>query len=273
VPELPEVETTRLGLLPHLYQQIIVAQTWRRKDLRWPVDEALSLLTSQRIDALSRRAKYLLVHTQLGDAIWHLGMSGSLRVVPPETALKTHDHICWQLSSGLQLRFHDPRRFGCYLFQAPGEVHALLSALGPEPLSDAFNAAYLKQYLRTKTAGIKTVIMDQACVVGVGNIYAAESLFHSGIHPATSAKDISLARLRLLVDAIKAILSAAIARGGTTLRDFLDPQGEPGYFAQELWVYGRAGENCKRCHSVIRSLPTGTRQSNYCPKCQKNSSK
>jgi formamidopyrimidine-DNA glycosylase len=269
MPELPEVETTRLGLLPHLHRQIIVSQQWRRKDLRWPIDEALSLLSSQRIEAISRRAKYLLVHTQMGDAIWHLGMSGSLRVVPPESALKTHDHICWQLSNGLELRFHDPRRFGCYLYQAPGESHALLKSLGPEPLDAAFDALYLKRYLQNKSAAIKSVIMDQSCVVGVGNIYAAEALFHAGIHPSKSANDISVARLQRLVSAIKTILSAAIARGGTTLRDFLDPQGEPGYFAQELWVYGRAGEPCKRCDSLIRSLPNSARQTNYCPKCQR----
>lgn len=269
MPELPEVETTKRGLEPHLIDRIIRAQTIRNPNLRWPVDAECAQLTGRKIGALSRRAKYLLVETEIGSALWHLGMSGSLRIVSAAHALRTHDHIIWHLSDGAQLRFHDPRRFGCYLFQAKGTQHPLLTHLGPEPLSDDFSARWLASAAKNKRVNVKAFIMDQRVVVGVGNIYAAESLFLAGIHPAKAAGEISLPRWQKLVSAIKERLSLSINRGGTTLRDFVDPDGEPGYFAQELWVYGREGEACKRCMSVIKSLPDAARQSNYCPKCQR----
>jgi formamidopyrimidine-DNA glycosylase len=270
MPELPEVETTRRGIAPHLEHRRVERVTLRRPDLRWPIPAAITAtLPGQRIDRVERRAKYLLLHTQAGSALLHLGMSGSLRVLAPETPLQRHDHYDLLLDSGRVLRFTDPRRFGCLLWQAPGEVHALLAALGPEPLSDDFDGDLLWRRSRGRSAAVKTFLMDQAVVVGVGNIYASEALFEAGIHPARAAGSVSRARYARLADAVKRILAHAITRGGTTLRDFIAPDGAPGYFEQELMVYGRAGEPCRRCGTRIRATVQGQRTTFHCPRCQR----
>jgi formamidopyrimidine-DNA glycosylase len=269
MPELPEVETTKRGLTPHLLEQRIEKIVLRRADLRWPIPEKILTLEGQVIRALSRRAKYLLVHTDVGDAVWHLGMSGSLRVLPTATPVRLHDHVDWLLPDQRVLRFHDPRRFGSLLYQNQAEPLALLAHLGPEPLSDAFDADYLFRHTRARSVPIKHRLMDQACVVGVGNIYAAEALFQAGVRPQRIASKVTKMECQKLVDAIKSILQYAIERGGTTLRDFINPDGAPGYFEQELFVYGRFGEPCKRCAAPIKAAALGNRQSLFCGKCQR----
>jgi len=270
MPELPEVETTRRGLAPHLVGRRVDGVLLRRPDLRWPIPPEVALrLPGQRIDAVRRRAKYLLLDTDAGSALLHLGMSGVLRVLPGAAAVAVHDHVDLQLDDGRVLRFTDPRRFGCLLWQPAGETHALLQQLGPEPLSDAFDAQYLYQRSRGRKAPIKAFLMDQAVVVGVGNIYAAESLFRAGIAPGRAAGSVSRERYGRLVAAVKTILVHAITRGGTTLRDFLNPDGAPGYFEQELFVYGREGEPCKTCGRTLRDGRMGNRATAWCPGCQR----
>lgn len=270
MPELPEVETTRRGIAPHVEGRRIARVVLRRPDLRWPIPPAISdELPGQRIAAVSRRAKYLLLEAQTGSALLHLGMSGMLRVLPTTQPPATHDHVDLVLDSGDMLRLTDPRRFGCLLWQASGSTHELLAGLGPEPLSDAFDGDYLWRLSRGRKAPVKTFVMDQAVVVGVGNIYAAEALFRAGIHPLRAAGKVSRERYARLSDAIKTILAHAITRGGTTLRDFLKPDGAPGYFEQELAVYGRDGEPCRVCGTTIRALRLGNRASCYCPRCQR----
>ena len=275
MPELPEVETARRGLLPHVAGRRVGHVRLRRPDLRWPIPrEVDALLPGQRIDAIRRRAKYLLLDTAAGSALLHLGMSGSLRVLPEDTAVRAHDHVDIGLE-GLDgapdrvLRFNDPRRFGCLLWQAPGDVHPLLAGLGPEPLSDDFDGDYLFSRSRGRAAPVKTFLMDQAVVVGVGNIYAAEALFIAGISPLRPAGKVSRARYVALAEAVKAILAHAIARGGTTLRDFLSPDGAPGYFEQELLAYGRGGAPCPRCGRPMRQALVGQRASVWCGHCQR----
>lgn len=269
MPELPEVETTRRGIAPYLVGRRVEALKIRQARLRWPIAPALRRrLPGQRIDAVERRAKYLLVQTGAGTALLHLGMSGSLRVLPGATAAGPHDHIDWHLDSGRILRFTDPRRFGSQLWQAGGTVHPLLAGLGPEPLGSDFSADHLWRTSRGRTAPVKAFLMDQRVVVGVGNIYAAEALFAAGIHPRRAAGAVSPARYLRLADAVRRILAHAITRGGTTLRDFLQPDGEPGYFEQELFVYGREGEPCKVCGKPIRAVRSGQRATFYCPRCQ-----
>ncbi|MGB0135457.1 bifunctional DNA-formamidopyrimidine glycosylase/DNA-(apurinic or apyrimidinic site) lyase [Dokdonella sp.] len=270
MPELPEVETTRRGIAPHLIGQRVSKLVIRQPRLRWPIPANLiRTLPGLRIDAIERRAKYLLVHTVSGSALMHLGMSGSLRVLDTGTPPGKHDHYDWQLDSGRLLRFTDPRRFGSLLWQPLGSTHTLLASLGPEPLGDNFDGDYLWGLSRGRSASVKTFIMDQAIVVGVGNIYAAEALFAAGIHPRRKAGSVSRARHGLLADAIRRILEYAIQRGGTTLRDFISPDGVPGYFEQELYVYGRAGEACRNCGSTIRSITLGQRSTYYCVTCQR----
>ena len=270
MPELPEVETTRRGLLPHVAGRRVLAVTVRRADLRWPVPAAIKRdLPGQRIGDIERRAKYLLLHTDAGSALIHLGMSGALRVLAPEVPVGSHDHYDLLLDSGRVLRYTDPRRFGCLLWQAPGTLHPLLAELGPEPLSADFDGDYLWRRAHGRSAPIKTFLMDQRIVVGVGNIYAAEALFAAGIHPLRAAGRVSRARCAALADAVKRILEHAIARGGTTLRDFISPDGLPGYFEQELTVYGRAGLPCKRCGHTVNMITLGQRSSFYCPHCQR----
>lgn len=268
MPELPEVETTKRGVEPWLLGQTIIEVVVRQPQLRWLIPAEVQLLCGTKVESLSRRAKYLLVHTAMGTAIWHLGMSGSLRIVEAGTEPGKHDHVDWVLSNGKVLRYHDPRRFGALLFVSPGESSSLLAKLGPEPLTAEFTGEYLWQQSRNRTKAVKTFIMDNAVVVGVGNIYANESLFMAGIRPQTPAGKISQARYDLLVTHIKSILQQAIKQGGTTLKDFVGGDGKPGYFAQELLVYGRGGQECVNCHSLLKELRIGQRNSVYCPKCQ-----
>lgn len=280
MPELPEVETTRRGLLPHVEGRRIVAVTLRRPDLRWPIPAAIrDELPGQRIVAIGRRAKYLLLHAQTGSALLHLGMSGCLRVLAADTPVNAHDHVDLVLEGTARepdrvLRFTDPRRFGCLLWQATGAIHPLLAGLGPEPLpaadgSTAFDGAYLYRRSRGRRTAIKAFLMDQAVVVGVGNIYVAESLFRAGIDPRRAAGAVSRARYDALATAVRDILAAAIERGGTTLRDFLAPDGAPGYFEQELDVYGRDGLPCTACGTALRHINIGQRATVWCPHCQR----
>ncbi|HEV7272550.1 bifunctional DNA-formamidopyrimidine glycosylase/DNA-(apurinic or apyrimidinic site) lyase [Pseudoxanthomonas sp.] len=272
MPELPEVETTRRGLAPHVEGRRIAAVTLRRPDLRWPIPQEVAReLPGQRIDAVRRRAKYLLMETSAGSALLHLGMSGSLRVLPASTPVTAHDHVDIALEGEAPrvLRFNDPRRFGSLLWQPVGEVHPLLRGLGPEPLSDAFDGDYLFALSRGRKAPVKTFLMDQAVVVGVGNIYAAESLFRAGISPLRAAGRVSRERYGALADAVKDILAYAITRGGTTLRDFLSPDGAPGYFEQELSAYGRGGEPCPRCGRPMKHASIGQRATVWCGHCQR----
>jgi formamidopyrimidine-DNA glycosylase len=275
MPELPEVETTRRGIEPHLAGRRIAAVTLRRADLRWPIPPEIgALLPGQRIDSVERRAKYLLIHTAAGSAMLHLGMSGMLRVLPPDAPIGKHDHVDIVLEStaeqrGRVLRFTDPRRFGSLLWQPFGEVHPLLAALGPEPLTDAFDGDTLWRGSRGRSAAVKLFLMDNANVVGVGNIYASEALFAAGIDPRRAAGKVSRGRYASLAAEVKRILAWAIERGGTTLRDFLNPDGAPGYFFRELNVYGRAGEPCKVCRTPIKQAVLGQRSTFWCPSCQK----
>ena len=269
MPELPEVETTRRGLAPHLVGRQVTGVTLRRPDLRWPIPaEIARLLPGEPILGIRRRAKYLLLDTAPGSALLHLGMSGSLRVLPASTPLDSHDHVDVALDSGQVLRFNDPRRFGCLLWQPAGQTHELLRQLGPEPLSAPFDGDYLYQLSRGRRASIKSFLMDQAVVVGVGNIYAAESLVRAGIAPGRQAGRVSRDRYERLAAAVRAILAHAIERGGTTLRDFISPDGLPGYFEQELLAYGREGLPCQTCGRPMRSLRLGNRATAWCSHCQ-----
>jgi formamidopyrimidine-DNA glycosylase len=279
MPELPEVETTRRGLAPHVEGRIVTGVTLRRPDLRWPIPaEIRQLLPGQRIAAVRRRAKYLLLDTRVGSALLHLGMSGSLRVLPASTPVRTHDHVDIVLAGGPAdngaestrvLRFTDPRRFGCLLWQPPGETHELLQDLGPEPLSAGFDGDYLFDLSRGRKAPVKTFLMDQKVVVGVGNIYVAEALFAAGISPLRAAGRVSRDRYARLAASVKDILGYAIERGGTTLRDFISPDGEPGYFELELAAYGRGGEPCPRCGRPLKQATIGQRTTVWCGYCQK----
>ncbi len=270
MPELPEVETTRRGLAPHLIGCRVLDATLRRPDLRWPIaPEIKADLPGQRIASVSRRAKYLLVEAETGSALLHLGMSGSLRVLPIAIPPGTHDHVDIALDSGKVLRFNDPRRFGCLLWQPLGAIHPLLAGLGPEPLEEEFDGDHLWRLSRGRSAPVKPFLMDQSIVVGVGNIYAAEALFHAGIAPRRVAGRVSRERYATLAEAVKRVLGHAIQRGGTTLRDFIAPDGAPGYFEQELFVYGRAGQACKVCRTPLRDEMIGQRASVWCPHCQR----
>ena len=270
MPELPEVETTRRGIEPYLVGHRVIELAIRQSRLRWPIPAVLRrALPGQRIESVERRAKYLLAHTQAGSALLHLGMSGSLRILGSNTPPQMHDHFDWRLDNGRILRYTDPRRFGCLLWQKPDSVHPLLASLGPEPLGAEFSGSYLWQMSRGRAVAVKLFLMDQKVVVGVGNIYAAEALFAAGIHPRRAAGSVSLVRYGRLADEVKRILAHAIERGGTTLRDFLQPDGAPGYFERELFVYGRAGEPCKVCDTPIRAIVLGQRSTFYCPRCQR----
>ncbi|MBC6942595.1 MAG: bifunctional DNA-formamidopyrimidine glycosylase/DNA-(apurinic or apyrimidinic site) lyase [Xanthomonadales bacterium] len=270
MPELPEVETTRRGLLPHLVGRRVRAVVVRQPQLRWPIAaELVAQLPGQRIEAVERRAKYLLVHTRVGSALLHLGMSGSLRIVPERTPPGPHDHVDWRLDDRHLLRLTDPRRFGCELWQLPGTLHPLLRRLGPEPLGDGFDGDHLWQRARGRGAAVKTFIMDQSVVVGVGNIYASEALFEAGIDPRRAAGRVARERYRRLAQTIRRVLARAIERGGTTLRDFIAPDGARGYFEQELAVYGRAGEPCRACGTAIAQAVLGQRATYWCPRCQR----
>lgn len=270
MPELPEVETTLRGVRPHLVGQVIREVVVRHKVLRWPVSADIHSLEGCKVEEGARRGKYLLFGTAAGTLLIHLGMSGALRVSDPDTPWRKHDHFALGLGSGKQLRFHDPRRFGAVLLvHGDPAAHPLLAELGPEPLGPDFTAAYLHARCAGRATAIKAVIMDSHVVTGVGNIYACEALFMAGIHPAMAAGKVSLKRLERLVEAIREVLAASIEMGGTTLRDFLRENGEPGYFKQTLRVYDREGEPCRVCGTAVRRLVQTGRSTFYCPACQK----
>lgn len=270
MPELPEVETSRRGIEPHLLNQTITEVLIRNPKLRWPIPKTLKKkLEGKTIQAINRRGKYILIKFDKGNLILHLGMSGSLRITDPETAFRKHDHFALTISNNKQLRLHDPRRFGAALWQTGDPLkHKLLAKLGPEPLSEAFNTDYLYKTCRNRKASIKQHIMNSQIVVGVGNIYASEALFLAGIHPKRAAGRISKKRIEKLVASIKQILNASIKQGGTTLRDFLREDGQPGYFKQQLNVYGKKGEPCPECENLIKQITQGQRSTYYCPYCQ-----
>ena len=270
MPELPEVETTRRGIIDHVKGKLVEQIIVRQPLLRWPVTESLlPELTGRKILDVQRRGKYLLLQADTGTLLIHLGMSGSLRVLKDIPQPGKHDHIDLLLSDKSCLRFTDPRRFGSFLWHK-GEVneHKLLRSLGPEPLTEDFDGAYLHSLSRKRNAPIKSFIMDSHVVVGVGNIYANEALFMSGIHPKRAAGRISLKRYETLAKNIKSVLSNAIEVGGTTLRDFTNSSGNPGYFKQSLKVYGRGGEACKTCGAELKEIRLGQRSTVFCPSCQ-----
>lgn len=270
MPELPEVETTRRGIRPHLEGHRIVRLEVREPRLRWPVPDSLPQhLNGQQIRAVDRRGKYLLLRTDEGAAIVHLGMSGSLRLADPDASAMKHDHVQADLESGFCLRFNDPRRFGAWLWSENPETHPLLRDLGPEPLGPDFDGEHLFRLSRGRKAPVKTFIMDHHNVVGVGNIYATEALFMAGIHPGRVAGRVSLARYRNLAGAIRTILSEAIDMGGTTLRDFINTDGKPGYFKQSLRAYGRANLACITCAKPLKSIRLGQRATVFCVHCQR----
>jgi formamidopyrimidine-DNA glycosylase len=269
MPELPEVETTRRGITPYLLNQTVLDTVVRQRQLRWPIPRSLRSLEGEVVQAVERRGKYILLRSRPGTAIIHLGMSGSLRIVVAGDELRKHDHVDLLLDSGKILRFHDPRRFGAVLWTVEDpHRHKLLASLGPEPLGDDFDGAHLFALSRKRKVAVKNFIMDGKIVVGVGNIYASEALFLAGIRPTMRAHRISLPRYIALAGAICDVLGNAIEAGGTTLRDFVNPQGNPGYFLQSLNVYGRAGEPCRRCQSPIKHKVVGQRGSFFCPRCQ-----
>lgn len=271
MPELPEVETTLRGLAPHLTGQQVQAVIIRNPRLRWPIPENLAdLLQGQTIRQLRRRAKYLLVGFDHGTLILHLGMSGSLRILTSPAPADPHEHFDLLLQNGTVMRLRDPRRFGAVLWHA-GNIaqHPLLVALGPEPLQAEFDVAHLYAATRKRKAAIKLVIMDNHVVVGVGNIYANEALFRAGIRPQLAAGKLSKERCARLTETIKEVLRAAIKKGGSSLRDYVDSDGRQGYFQQHYFVYGRTGEACRRCGTAIKQLRQGQRSTFYCPSCQK----
>ena len=257
MPELPEVETTRRGIEPYLVGQRVSCVLVRNRRLRWPIPEDLDVrLSGQRIQAVERRAKYLLIKAESGTLIVHLGMSGSLRLVDAVLPAAKHEHVDILLESGQALRYTDPRRFGAMLWSH-------------EPLGEDFDGDRLYRLSRGRSMAVKPFIMDNAVVVGVGNIYASEALFAAGIDPRRPAGSISRARYLKLGEEIRRILAMAIERGGTTLRDFVGGDGKPGYFQQELFVYGRGGEFCKNCGGTLREIRLGQRASVYCARCQR----
>ncbi len=271
MPELPEVETTKNGIEPYLVGSAVETIVIRQPILRWPITPELpERLEGQVVRSVSRRGKYIGVHTDIGTMIVHLGMSGSLYLVDKNTEALFHDHVDIVLNSGKCLRYTDPRRFGSILWTEEDWLqHSLIQSLGPEPLSDEFNYEYLVAKAKSRKKPIKTFIMDSKVVVGVGNIYANEALFKSGIRPDRHAGRISSKRLSLLVDNIKIILSDAIQQGGTTLKDFVGGDGKPGYFKQSLSVYGRAGSACLNCEKELMESRLGQRSTVFCPFCQK----
>ena len=274
MPELPEVEITRRGIEPYLAGEIITGVRVRERRLRWPIPRDLAAhVTGRRIVGVARRGKYILIDCSSIDRpgwlILHLGMSGSLRIMDAGTRARPHEHFDLLLGDRL-LRLRDPRRFGAVLWQ-PGEVarHRLLAGLGAEPLEDAFGGRILHRATRARTAAVKLILMNASIVVGVGNIYANESLFHAGINPRTPARRLSLARYEKLAVAIKSTLNQSLAAGGSSLRDFVHSDGGSGYFQQQYYAYGRAGLPCRVCGTPIRQLRQGQRSTFYCPACQK----
>ena len=270
MPELPEVETTRAGISPHILGKTISQVVIRQPSLRWPIPKTIQKsLKNQTITSLERRAKYLLMGTPKGTAIMHLGMSGSFRIVAASSTPAKHDHYDFVFGKKA-LRFNDPRRFGALLWTTrPALDHPLIAPLGPEPLGPDFDANYLYAQAKGRKTTIKQFIMDGRVVVGVGNIYASEALFRAGVHPRRPARRVSLARMEGLVASIREVLQQAVAAGGTTLRDFSASDGSPGYFKQALNVYDRAGEPCNTCGKAIRQEVMGQRSTYYCVSCQR----
>lgn len=269
MPELPEVEVSRLGITPWLEGVVVQRVIIRHPRLRWPIPAEIHLLEGQPLHKIERRAKYLLLYSTLGAAILHLGMSGRLRILPAGTPAEKHDHVDIELANGKLLRFHDPRRFGALLWTSEDPFqHPLLKNMGPEPLTETFSGDYLWQRSRKSITAIKPWLMNNHVVVGVGNIYANEALFMAHIHPKRSANTLSHEECLLLVKAVKEVLARAIEQGGTTLRDFMRTDGKPGYFVQELQVYGRTGLPCSVCMHPLEELRLGQRSSVYCPVCQ-----
>jgi formamidopyrimidine-DNA glycosylase len=271
LPELPEVETTRRGIEPHALGRRIVRLEVHEPRLRWPIAKDMPRQVSgQRIIGTSRRAKYLLFTLDSGTLLLHLGMSGSLRVVPAATARKSHDHLDLVLDSGQSLRLNDPRRFGSLHYtSAPAHEHPLLARLAPEPFDARFNTDYLFAVTRRRRVAVKQLLMNSHLVVGVGNIYANEALFRARIRPRRQARSLSRIEAARLVRAVRTVLKAAIRLGGTTLRDYVGADGEAGYFSQKLFVYERAAQACRVCRTKVRHLNQGQRSSYYCPTCQK----
>jgi formamidopyrimidine-DNA glycosylase len=271
MPELPEVETTRRGLEPWLLGRTVARVVLRTPKLRWPITPGLQqLLAGQTVQAVERRAKYLLLRFAAGTAILHLGMTGRLHLVQADLPAGRHDHVDILFTDGTCLRFNDARRFGALLFtSADAASHPLLIELGPEPFAVEMTGPYLQQRARGRTVAIKSFIMDHRVLVGVGNIYASEALFRAGIHPGRAAGRVSLVRLDRLAEAVRQVLTEALAAGGTTMRDFLDADGRPGYFSQQLQVYGRGGEACVVCGRAIRVERIGGRSAFFCAHCQR----
>ena len=272
MPELPEVETTRRGIAPGLEGRRVVGLRVGEPRLRWPVPVARLRreLVGTRVERVERRAKYLLLRTAVGTALLHLGMSGSLRLLPATTPPGVHDHVDLLLDDGSCLRLRDPRRFGALLWTRRDPLqHPLLRELGPEPFDPRFDGAYLHALARGRRAAVKPFLMDGHVVVGVGNIYASEALFRAGIDPRRAAGRVAAARYALLADAVRAVLAEAIEAGGTTLRDYTGGHGEAGWFRIRLAVYGRAGEACPACGAEVRVLTLGQRSSFYCGRCQR----
>lgn len=271
MPELPEVETSRRGIAPHIEGKVFKAAIIRQTRLRWPVPGSLTtMLPGLKLDSVERRGKYLLLKTCRGTLILHLGMSGNLRITTAQQAPGKHDHIDFIFEDDTMLRLNDPRKFGAVLWcDDEAFNHPLLAKLGPEPLSEAFDGDYLLQRAAKRSLPVKSLLMDSHIVVGVGNIYASESLFMAGILPTRPAGEISLNEYRHLAEAVKTVLQQAIDQGGTTLRDFTDAQGKPGYFRQSLRVYGRSDQPCHACAEPIQHIKIGQRASYYCTVCQR----
>ena len=269
MPELPEVEITRRGVIPHVVGKTVSAVFIHESRLRWPVSPDLAqMLTGQTITSLDRRGKYLLFETEVGRVMIHLGMSGSLRIAPFGSERRKHDHVEFVIDDDLALRFHDPRRFGSIFWLQGSAGHELIDTLGPEPLTTEFSGNYLFNLSRGRRTPIKNFIMNSKVVVGVGNIYANEALFMSGIRPSRLAGSISKERFFRLVESVKAVLKRAIESGGTSLRDFVREDGSPGYFKSELLVYGRAGEPCFTCGRQLTEFRLGNRSTVFCSRCQ-----
>ena len=269
MPELPEVETSRRGIEPWIVDRSIVDVVVRDRRLRWPVPRGIeSKLRGRTIESVGRRAKYLLINTDGGTAIVHLGMTGSVFVVERGAPAGVHDHFDLEFDSGKALRFRDPRRFGSFLWSRKPLEHPLLAALGPEPLGNEFSGDYLWEKSRGRKVSVKQFIMNAQVVVGVGNIYASESLFLAGINPKRAAGRVARHRYQALATAIRDVLSRAIKAGGTTLRDFYGGDGEPGYFRQQLEVYDREGQHCRQCNTLIKAIVQGQRSTYYCRSCQ-----
>jgi formamidopyrimidine-DNA glycosylase len=270
MPELPEVETSRRGIEPHILDTQISRVVIRDRRLRWPVSHDIDRnLPGQVVTSVTRRAKYLLINTRKGTAILHLGMSGSVSIVDHDTPAGVHDHFDIDFTTGKTLRFRDPRRFGSLHWSQDAKHHWLLEKLGPEPLGDDFHGGHLRNKSRGRRVSVKQFIMNAHIVVGVGNIYASEALYLACIHPRRAAGRISRQRYDRLASIIKEVLGKAIAAGGTTLRDFYGGDGEPGYFQQQLEVYGREDEPCRRCNAPIAAITQGQRSTYYCKQCQR----